>query len=802
MDRYICIHGHFYQPPRESPWLEAVEPQDSAFPYHNWNARVAAECYAPNGASRILGADGYIARITNNYARISFNVGPTLLSWLEQGDPDTYQAILEADRESRELFGGHGSAMAQCYNHVIMPLANLRDKVTQVRWGLYDFEQRFGRPCEGMWLPEAAVDLETLEVLAEHGVRFTVLSPYQAARVRDLGQGEWREVVGGHVDPSTAYALRLPSGRSIALFFYDGLISRAVAFEGLLNRGDYFAGRLAGSFDSSRCRPQLAHIATDGESYGHHHRHGDMALAYALQHIEEHGLAKLTNYAAFLAKHPPAHEVQIVENTAWSCFHGVERWRGDCGCSSGGRTGWNQAWREPLRRALDWLRDELAPRFEQAGGGLLRDPWAARDDYISVVLDRSPENVASFLGRHAARELDAAEHVAALKLLEIQRQAMLMYTSCGWFFDDISGLEAVQVLQYAGRATQLAAEVHGIDLEPRFLELLEAARSNLPEQGDGRQVYERYVRPARVTLAQVAAHYAIASLFQPAGQQARVYSYEVERRQYLGRDAGHARLAVGALRVTSTVTHETAGFSFGALAFGDHNVLCGVRPDGEADAQQLAREVGASLERADLAEVIRTLTQQFGQLGYSLRSLFRDDQRAVLEPVLEPPLADVEDAYQQLYERHAPLMRFLADMRVPLPRGFHLAAEFALGAEVQRALRQEEPDLERAKRLLEEARLTGVTFDRPAISLVFQETIDRLTAWVRAEPEALRPIQQLAGTVLLAKSLPFEIDLWRPQNVYCRLHREVYLPWRGSGAPGELWERHFLALGEAIGVRL
>ncbi|HWQ14225.1 MAG TPA: DUF3536 domain-containing protein [Roseiflexaceae bacterium] len=807
MERYICIHGHFYQPPRENPWLETIEPQDSAAPYHDWNARVAHECYAPNAASRILDPDGYIAHITNNYARISFNFGPTLLAWLERHEPDTYRAILEADAESRRRFSGHGSAMAQCYNHMIMPLANLRDKVTQVRWGIADFRHRFGRAPEGMWLPETAVDLETLEVLAEHGILFTVLSPFQAARVREIGRGEWRDVGGGHVDPSTAYALKLPSGRQIALFFYDGPIARAVAFEGLLNRGDYFAGRLAGSFSPARRWPQLAHIATDGESYGHHHRHGDMALAYALRHIEQHGLAKLTNYGEFLAKHPPLHEVQIVEDTAWSCFHGLERWRGNCGC--GGRHGTSQAWRTPLRRALDWLRDELAPCFEQEAARLLRDPWVARDDYIAVVLDRSAESVAAFLARHAARELGAAEQVRVLQLLEIQRQAMLMYTSCGWFFEDISGIEARQVLQYAGRAMQLAAEVHGRDLEPPFLELLAEARSNLPEQGDGRRVYERYVRPARVDLAHVAAHYAIASLFQPSHERSHVYSYEVERRQYLSRDAGRARLALGALRVTSTVTYERASFSFGALSFGDHNVVCGVREDGDADYQALAREVSVPFERADLAEVIGILTRQFGRLGYSLRSLFRDERRAIMRSVLAPTLAEVEETYRQLYERHAPLMRFLADLQAPLPRGFHLAAEFALSAAVRRALAEEDPDLERAAVLLAEARRTGVAFDRAAVGESFQRTIDRLTERVRARPEALRPIQLLAATVLLAQSLPFEVDLWTPQNVYYALAQGAHGAAReraGRGASdGEawrLWLEHFAALGEALGMRI
>ncbi|MFW6150924.1 MAG: DUF3536 domain-containing protein, partial [Chloroflexota bacterium] len=382
MERYVCVHGHFYQPPRENPWLEAVELQDSAYPYHDWNERITAECYAANGVSRILDAEGRITQIVNNYESISFNFGPALLAWMEGHAPEAYRRILEADRASQERFSGHGSALAQCYNHMIMPLANDRDKHTQVLWGIRDFERRFGRKPEGMWLPETAVDLRTLEVLAELGVRFTLLAPRQAKRVREAGAEEWEDVSGGQVDPKTAYTVRLPSGRSLQVLFYDGPVSRAVAFEGLLSDGERFARRLMDAFGQSEEGAQIGHIATDGESYGHHHRYGDMALAYALHTIEREGLARISNYGEYLEKNPPTHEVEIVENSSWSCVHGIERWRSDCGCSTGGHPGWKQAWREPLRQALDWLRDEMASGYEEEAGRLLKDPWHARDEYI------------------------------------------------------------------------------------------------------------------------------------------------------------------------------------------------------------------------------------------------------------------------------------------------------------------------------------------------------------------------------------------------------------------------------------
>ena len=343
MNRYICIHGHFYQPPRENPWLEAVEQQESAQPYHDWNQRITAECYARNGASRVLDSDGRIREIVNNYSKISFNIGPTLLSWMEAKDPDAYRAILEADRLSLERFSGHGAAMAQVYNHIIMPLASTRDKRTQVIWGIRDFERRYRRRPEGMWLAETAVDVESLDIMAEQGILFTVLAPHQARRAKKLTEKRaWDPADEENIDLRRPYLCKLPSGRTIAVFFYDGPVSRAVAFEGLLHNGESLANRLLGAFDRHGSGNQLVHIATDGESYGHHHKFGDMALAYALYYLEQNNRAKLTVYGEYLEKNLPQYEVEVVENSSWSCMHGIERWRDNCGCNSGGKPGWNQ----------------------------------------------------------------------------------------------------------------------------------------------------------------------------------------------------------------------------------------------------------------------------------------------------------------------------------------------------------------------------------------------------------------------------------------------------------------------------
>jgi alpha-amylase/alpha-mannosidase (GH57 family) len=523
--------------------------QDSAYPYHDWNERIAAECYSANAASRILDTQGSIFAIPNNYARISFNFGPTLLAWLKDKDPETYQAILNADRESQQRFSGHGSALAQVCNHMILPLANRRDKYTQILWGMRDFKHRFGRRPQGMWLAETAVDLETLDLMAEMGIKFTILAPSQARRVRPKDQRSWTDVSGSRIDPTMAYEQRLSQKRKINLFFYDAPISQAVAFEGLLADGVAFAQRLVSGFDDHRRHPQLLHIATDGESYGHHHRKGDMALAYALRHIEDHDLAQITNYGEFLEKHPATHHVQIFENSSWSCPHGVERWWRDCGCNSGSNPHWDQAWRTPLRDALDWLRDHLALKFEKAAGRLLKDPWAARNDYINIILDRSSESIDNFLQQHAIRYPGEGQATLILKLLELQRHLMLMYTSCGWFFDDLSGLETVQVLRYAGRAVQLAAEVlDGATVETELLQRLELAKSNLPEHRDGRHLYEKWVRGTMVDLLKVGAHYAVSSLFEDYPSQTRIFAYAVNQEAYQVQESGRARLALGRAR--------------------------------------------------------------------------------------------------------------------------------------------------------------------------------------------------------------------------------------------------------------
>jgi alpha-amylase/alpha-mannosidase (GH57 family) len=805
MERYICIHGHFYQPPRENPWLEAIELQDSAYPYHDWNERITAECYAPNGVARILDDKGKIAQITNNYARISFNLGPTLLAWLAARSVKVYQAILDADKESQERFSGHGSAMAQAYNHMIMPLANRRDKVTQVIWGIRDFESRFGRKPEGMWLPETAVDIETLEVLAEQGIRFTILSPYQARRVRKIGDGHWHEATDGRIDPTMAYVANLPSGKQINLFFYDGPISRGVAFEKLLSKGEHFAHRLTGAFSDQRQHPQMVHIATDGESYGHHHFLGDMGLAYALHYIETGNLADLTNYGEFLERHPPTHEVEIIENSAWSCAHGVGRWKENCGCNSGGKPGWHQEWRGPLREALDWLRDDLAPLYEKKAAEFLKDPWAARDDYIEIILNRSDATLDAFLERHAVRPVGNAEKVIILKLMELQRHAMLMYTSCGWFFDDISGIETVQVIAYAGRALQLAEHLFGDEREQAFLERLERAKSNAPEHQDGKVIYHQFVRPARLNMEKLGAHFGVSSLFEKYPQRTSVYAYTVEQEEYKRFDDRRAKLVVGRARFTSLITRESETLTFGVLHLGDHNINCGVHKfRDEKEYEATVRELSQSFGMADFPQVIRQLDRHFGESTYSVRSLFRDEQRKVLNIILRESMERADAHFRQVHERRVPLMRFLTDLNIPLPKAFNAAAEYTINTDLHRAFESEELDIDKVRELFEEARVLRVALDNTTLEFGLRKNIEGLTRRLASRPSAMALLERLNAAVQLSRTMPFDLNLWTTQNLYHEMVRDHYTGFRKQADAGDPVARQWLRLvdetGELLGI--
>lgn len=670
--KYICIHGHFYQPPRENAWLDEIEIQESAAPYHDWNDRITDECYAPNCVSRILGPQERIVNIMSNFTRISFNFGPTLLSWMERHQPRVYQRILDADRRSISRFGGHGSAMAQVYNHIIMPLALRRDKETQVKWGIYDFKKRFNRAPEGMWLSETAVDTETLEVLAENDIRFTVLSPYQAKAFREIGSEKW---ING-INSRQAYICHLPSGKSIYLFFYDGELSQKVAFGGLLNSGQRFVQELMNTFPAFESGSRLVHIATDGETFGHHHRHGDMALAFCLEHIEKNQLATITNYAEFLDLVPVTHEVQIVENSSWSCVHGVERWRSDCGCKTGGEPHWNQEWRIGLRNALDELNQRLAIIYvdELAGYGV--DPWLVRNDYIHLFANRSKDNTNAFVKRHFKIDATQEQLTRIIRLLEMQRQAMLMFTSCGWFFNEISGIETIQILQYAARAIQLAELCGFKDIEAEFIKNLGNAKSNLPEYGNGSLIYLQYVIPKKLSLTQIGMHFAVHSLFNET-EQLKVLNYDCDQQDIKRYKSGSYILSCGSIQVVSRITYNSEQFRFLLIYLGNHHLIGNTATDMSAESLETVRtQAVKSFLEGNLSALLEIMRCNFFNKSFSFHDLFRDEQLSLLSTAIDQNLDSIVQNYEAINARVYPMMSMMKDFKLQVPMYFqkHMSA--------------------------------------------------------------------------------------------------------------------------------
>jgi len=806
IQRFICIHGHFYQPPRENPWLETVETQDSAAPYHDWNERICAECYATNGAARIVNNKNLITRIVNNYARISFNIGPTLLSWLMENAPRTYRMVLDGERRSRKMFRGHSSAMAQVYNHIILPLASTRDKLTQIRWGIADYQHHYGATPEGMWLSETAVDSESLELLAQEGIKFTVLAPHQCKRIRPLEEGgQWLDTLGATVDTTRPYRMHFKSGASIAIFFYDGPTSRAIAFEGLLNSGENFANRLKSSFNNN-ADPQLVHVATDGESYGHHHRHGEMALAYAVRLLEEDKTVKLANYGSYLEMFPPQFECEIIEDTSWSCAHGIERWRSDCGCN-GGRAGWNQAWRKPLRDALDDLRDSLVPLTESVGALLFKDVWAARDGYIEAMLDHSPQAIERFFRKFQLKPFTVPERVRALELMEMQRHTQLMYTSCGWFFDDISGIETVQVIAYAARVLQLAQEVFGeqaADLEPAFLTQLATAQSNDPKAGNGADIYRAQVNTKQLGLEQVAAHYAISSIFSSYAEETDLFCFRVWRNSYEVFTSGRGRLALGRAKIVAAITGKQQSFSFAVLHFGDQNITAAVKvyvPGDDTEFEAFSKQAAEHVQRADFPEVIRLLDRFYGHVDYSLTSLFTDEQRRIIQLILNSTLWDIENSLTTIYEDHASLLHYLAQAGLPKPPALTLAAGFAVNAGLRHALEADPVDLGQLRSFLSLAKADQVPLDTPILSYIADQRMKRIMVELQmssGSPEMLDRALHLARALT---ELPFDLNLWQAQNIWYEILRtSAYALTAQNKEIRPRWDRGFNELGVCLKI--
>jgi alpha-amylase/alpha-mannosidase (GH57 family) len=770
--RLICLHGHFYQPPRENPWIEEIEVQDSAAPFHDWNARISAECYGPNGAARLKSAQGRITDIVNNYRHVSFNFGPTLLSWMEEHAKDTYRTILEADAFSVSA-RGHGNAVAQAYSHAILPLCSPRDRRTQIRWGIADFRRRFRRAPEGLWLPETAADLATLRDLAGEGIRFTVLSPYQALRVRPP-HGAWVDAQGGRFDPTRPYRVRLGDGKEMVVFFYDGPIARAVAFGDGLRSADELVGRLLGGLDAGRGHDELLTVAVDGETFGHHKKGGDEVLAAALRKLSSRDDLQLVNLAQALELVPAEWEAEIVEGSSWSCSHGVERWLSDCGCQANGQPGDRQHWRAPLRSALDWLRDELAAIFEREGGELFRDPWQARDGFIELVSDPGRTAAAAFVARQAVVQLDEEAVATALKLLEMQRQSMLMYTSCGWFFSEISGLETVQILKYAARALQLAREIAGRELEARFRHELSRAHSNRVGIGDGAEIFDQLVKPSVATLPSVAAHFAIASLFDDYPVRDRMFCYRVRVRDLRREQSGTATLSMSRLELTSLVTRQRVDLSACVLHFGGSDFRCGLRTYAQSTHADAVKKLFGKLGQLSLAQLVREIDHAYPDRDYTLRDLFIDERRRLAQVLLDETTARYVNDYRKIFDANRRLIEFLREISSPVPRPLQVAADVAFthqAARVAHALAHSEADAPLARAELAAAagaaQTLGARIDLSVVAPPFAAAVRLGIVRLATGEEAAA--EHVAELVELAQRLGWPIDLWEAQNLLWRL---------------------------------
>jgi alpha-amylase/alpha-mannosidase (GH57 family) len=613
--RAVALHLHHYQPPRENPWLDVVPREPSAAPFHDWNERITAECYRPQTAARLLDDGGSIADTCNVFEHCSFDVGPTLHHWLAEHAVDVDAALRAGDRAATPKHHGHGTAIAHPYVHAILPLASDRDRSTLVRWGIADFRARFGRDPEGMWLPETAVDLNTLEALADAGIGYTILAPQQIARTRTL-DGEWQQIEPGTIDPTRPYRVALPSGRSMTVCVFDGPLSQSVAFDrALLSDGDALARALLDGF-RDREGPQLLVVATDGETYGHHHRFGEMALAQALANLEADPSVELVTPGEFLSRFPAEHEAEIVAPSSWSCAHGVGRWCRDCGCTTSSESGWNQEWRAPLRAAVDWLTDAVAGPWEAAATELLTDPWAARDAYVDVLLRPGAESRERFLREHAAADsADSSAQVWAL--MELQRHLLFTGTSCGWFFADPAALETAVVLRNAARVLDLAYELLGLDLEEELRGRLKDVNSNRPQEGDGTQLWRTWGRGAAFDDLDVAASWACLMLADPDAQRTHLLGRECRSvpmasgetpTEIDGVDADSLTMS-GRLAVHDPATQTTSELVYAGswnMYGGPFVVVANASPDLRTAATVTQRHVGiADLPDDVVAELLR-----------------------------------------------------------------------------------------------------------------------------------------------------------------------------------------------------
>jgi alpha-amylase/alpha-mannosidase (GH57 family) len=806
----LVIHGHFYQPPRENPWTDHIEHQPSAHPFSNWNERITSECYRPNAFARIVDNYGRVERIVNNYSLINFNFGPTLLSWLERRHPATYARILEADRASVRERGGHGNAIAQGYHHAILPLCNERDRRTEIRWGLADFRHRFGREAESLWLPETACNDATLGALIDEGLKYVILSPYQAERVRPAGSEVWRSIIDGQLDTTVPYRYLHAdgSGRSLAVFFYDGQLAKAIAFDGALASSHMLLERFersAGAGGNNGAGDRLVHVATDGESYGHHFKFGDRCLAYGLEVEAAARRLRVTNYGEFLAANEPQFEVEIKagafgEGTAWSCAHGVGRWTRDCSCHASAPEGWNQKWRAPLRDALNYVRDEAARAYAEQGGELFRDPWAARDDYVEALVGaKRGGGRVEFLARQAGRSLGEDDRQRALTLLELQRSSLLMYTSCGWFFNDISGIETVQVLKYAARALDFMEELRLPSPRAGFLERLAEARSNIAKHGNGADIFRELVERVRIAPSRIAASLAISSLVDKSEQDGEIAGHAFTLTEFRQEQHGRLALAAGRILLETFSTGKRLDFAVAAMHVGDVDFYCVLKEyPGEAVFRAAAEKLWSQFRTGSVPTLLRLMQEEFGPSDFGLEHLLPEGRQRIYEIMFGRMVGRFSEQYEYLYEENRRNIEMLQQAGFQLPEELRAAAEFTitrrLEREMQKFEQQNDPAAFReALKIANEVARLGYRLDRTSMRRKFEKLIEATVRAAVAGRDS-ETYKAALGLINLAGELNLHANLERAQEIVYEALPDVRAH-DGDGGAGDLAVKLGLAPG-------
>ena len=818
MNRYLCIHGHFYQPQRANPWLETIEMQVEAFPWHDWNEKINAECYMVNGGAHLLDSQNKLIKIINNYSKISFNFGPTLLSWIKMHDRKTFTSIINADITGRSVFSGHGNAIAQIYNHVIMPLASRQDKIIEVAWAVSDFEANFGRKPEGIWLSETAVDTDTLEILADFGIKFTILSPNQAKQIRKISKSpesaSWFDVSDGSINTRMPYICKLPNDSSISIFFYDDSLSNKVSFGDLLKDGETFAKNITGLPENKQELPEIISIASDGETYGHHHHFGEMALSYCLNYIESKKLAKITVFGEYLEKYPPLYEVRIIENSSWSCDHGICRWKQDCGCSTGSEQhpDWKQKWRTPLRESIDWLArmnssiyiDE-AQKYLKPGIG---NSDKAVSSFISIMDNRTSKSAEKFFSIFLKNPLEKTEGIIFLKLLEAYRQCLFMQSSDGWFFDDISRVEAIQILQHACRAMEILKDVTGRDLEPQFLKILKKAKSNLPEYGDGESVYWLYVKKASSDFIKISACLALEILVSDKKEIPgvyNIYNFEASEITYDRIQMHEYTFITGSAAVISKLTLELKNVIFAAYRYKNKNILNStnmaafgktVADDDINEILSIGEQLRKLLESADkqnnaddfldcdsasggLSAIKDYLAKRFSGKLFTISDFLKDEQVDTVEKMIAvynssiyPQMANILNEYKEAlndFKENKVLNYFMDGI---FPNVYEFFVEYKLYNIIKKPGLSKK-DIFEMDWISEKIDILNL-INTGSLGIILEKKLNETIESFSMETENMELLKNLADFFNIIAKLNIPINMWRSQNMIFEIKENIY----------------------------